>query len=50
MRSASRVVRALLVEREGPLVHATGGARWVEHSAGAIVGTLDVGTIRLIPR
>jgi len=50
--SAFSVVRALLVEREGyePLVHATGNARWVEHSGGAIVGTLDVGTIRLIPR
>jgi hypothetical protein len=50
--SASDVVRALLVERDGyaPLVHETEDARWVEQPEGPIAGTLDVGTIRLAAR
>jgi len=47
--SASDVARALLVEKDGylPLVHETRDARWEERLEGRIVGTLDVGTIRL---
>jgi len=42
-------VRALLVEREGyvTLVHPTTGATWAEKQEGEIVGTLEVGAIRL---
>ena len=49
--SAAHVGRALLVEKEGdvPLVHGTKGARWEDRQEGEIVGTLDVGTIRLEP-
>jgi hypothetical protein len=47
--SASSVARALLVERDGyaTLVHESKDARWEERREGEIVGTLDVGTIRL---
>jgi hypothetical protein len=40
---------ALLVERQGyvPLLHETKDARWTEQREGGIVGTLEVGTIRL---
>jgi len=47
--TAHGVARALLVEREGyaRLVHLTKDARWQERQEGRIVGTLDVGTIRI---
>jgi hypothetical protein len=50
--SAFDVARALLVEKEGyaPQVHETKDARWVEQPDGEIVGTLEVGTIRLARR
>lgn len=49
--SAFNVARALLVEKEAyaTLVHETKDARWDETPDGEIVGTLDVGTIRLVP-
>lgn len=49
--SPFHVAHALLVEKEdcAPLVHETKGARWEERQEGEIVGTLDVGTIRLEP-
>jgi len=39
------------VEKAGysPLVFETKDARWLEQPDGEIVGTLDVGTIRLAP-
>lgn len=45
-------VRALRVEREGyaPLVFDTKGARWIDEREGRLIGTLDVGTIRLARR
>lgn len=47
--SAFTVARALLVEREGyeTLVHRTQDARWEERAEDGVVGTLEVGTIRL---
>lgn len=41
--------QTLLVEKEGyfPLVHKTKDAHWLEQREGGIVGTLEVGTIRL---
>lgn len=47
--SPFHAARALLVEKEGycPLVHETSGATWREEPDGEIVGTFDVGTIRL---
>jgi hypothetical protein len=49
--SAFDVARALLVEKEGyvTLVHETKDARWEERQEREIVGTFDVGTIRLEP-
>jgi hypothetical protein len=47
--SAYKVARGLLVEKEGyaPLVNVTKDARWHERREGGLVGTLEVGTIRL---
>ncbi|MCK6459236.1 MAG: hypothetical protein L6Q95_05000 [Planctomycetes bacterium] len=47
--TAHEASRALLVEREGyaALVHLTKDAAWVEKQEGEIVGTLEVGAIRL---
>lgn len=47
--NAKAAVRALLVEKEGyvALVHPTDGATWIERREEEIVGTLDVGTVRL---
>lgn len=49
--NASNEARYLRVEREGyePLFHDTKDARWMERADGKIVGTLEVGTIRLEP-
>jgi hypothetical protein len=50
--NASDVARALLVEKEGydPIVFETKDARWIERREGRIVGTLEMGTIRLARR
>lgn len=47
--SPFEAVQALLVEKEDyvPLVHETKDARWLEQKEGGIVGTLEVGAIRL---
>ena len=49
--SPFQAAHELLVEAEGyePLVLATKDARWMEKREGTIVGTLEVGTIRLAP-
>jgi hypothetical protein len=50
--SPFETVRSLRVERDGflELVHDAKDARWIEQRDGEIVGTLDVGTIRLARR
>jgi len=47
-----KYVPALRVESEGyaPLVFETKGARWIDRPEGRLIGTLEVGTIRLARR